>query len=788
MNINEPIRSYLNKMKRLFELTIMLFIAFSSHSQECNISIKGIVSDSHTAEFIPFALVKTSNGVSAYSDANGVFLIDNICHGKMTLTILPCAGCDKISCNIDLQNDTIIYFSSEIHEIDLEQVDIEAYRFRKESQSRMVIETNDISKVQGITLGEQLSRIPGVTTLNTGGSISKPVINGMYSNRIVVINNGIRQEGQQWGSEHAPEIDPNLAERLEVIQGASGLAYGPDAIGGVVIVSPRELPYLRNTSGWVKLNGISNGMGVGGSVLLSGSLLKSKKIAYRINGSGKFMGTQNSPDYLVKNTGLNEYSFSGAIGYQGSRIEADVFYSQFTTNIGIFTGSHIGNLTDLEAAFNSSIPKDTGVFTYHIANPRQFIQHNISKIKLVYHWNDKVTTKVVYGYQFNLRQEYDLHKAYNDSIAALNLPAFELNLWTNSLDIKTDIQHVKFFKSSFGLSGLEQKNAYSGRFFIPNFKKIQVGAFYIGSIDKKTWHFDFGARYDVSFLSVFVYNKNVLTNPQRIFHNPSASIGASKMLGKHWMMSLNLGTAWRPPSINELFSDGLHHGAAAIEVGDSLIRKEVVYNGQLNTQYKSRFANVDISLFYNYFDGYINLKPSLPSQLTIVGAFPVFKYEQSTVALYGLNAQLSIPFANYFNYEINGSLLIASHLENGDPVYGVPANRINQAIKFSHSLWNNKWNAFVELSGKYVFQQKRYLEGSDYVAPPKGYFLLGGQLGIKRKTKSKEEMQLVISCSNILNTKYRDYMNRFRYFTDDIGRNWTVKLFLPINFKAYKNK
>ena len=759
----------------------MLFLALNARSQNCNLSIKGVLTDSHTKETIPFARIKTSLGTSAYTDAEGVFIIEQICQGLVSLTIYPCDGCDLITSKINLKNDTIIYFVSEIHEIDLDQVEIEAYRFQKEAQSRMLINTNDISQIEGSTLGEQLSVIPGVTTLNTGGSIAKPVINGMYGNRIVVVNNGIRQEGQQWGSEHAPEIDPNLAEKLEVIQGASSLAYGPDAIGGVVIVSPKELPYHQKTSGWVKLNAVSNGMGAGGSVLLSGSLLKSKKIAYRINGSGNFLGTQHTPDYLMKNTGLNQYSFSGAIGYKWSRLEADVFYSQFTTNLGIFTGSHIGNLTDLEGAFNASAPKDTGVFTYNIENPKQFIRHHLSKAKIIFHWNDKVSTEVVYGYQFNLRQEYDLHKAYNDSIAALNLPAFELNLWTNTLELRTDIKHNRFFKSSLGLSGLEQKNAYSGRFFIPNFIKKQLGAYYIGSLDKNLWHFDFGLRYDVSTLNVFVYQNNVLTNPRKIFQNPSTSIGVSKVIGKHWLVSFNAGSAWRPPSINELYSNGLHHGAAAIEEGDSALKKEVVYNGQLNTQFKSRFAKLDISLFYNYFEGYINLKPSLPPQLTIVGAFPAFKYQQSDVALYGLNAKLSVPFSKYFDYEIDGSIIVATHLTTKEPVYGIPSNRINQRLRFSHSLLKEKWNAFAEISGKYVFQQNRYTEDSDYVAPPNGYFLLNGQLGITRETKSKKEIQLVLSCTNILNTRYRDYMNRFRYFSDEIGRNWTLKMFLPIN-------
>src|SRR5690606_23000727 len=69
---------------------------------------------------------------------------------------------------------------------------------------------------RGENLGESLKRIAGVSTFSTGNSIAKPVIHGMHSNRIMIMNNGIRLESQQWGAEHAPEIDPFLADEITV--------------------------------------------------------------------------------------------------------------------------------------------------------------------------------------------------------------------------------------------------------------------------------------------------------------------------------------------------------------------------------------------------------------------------------------------------------------------------------------------------------------------------------------------------------------------------------------------
>nr|WP_294858354.1 TonB-dependent receptor [uncultured Fluviicola sp.] len=766
-------------------MKIYLFGAFLccsilAYSQDCAYSIRGEVRDIHTNQLIPFARVSIQTNVTQ-TDSAGVFQFTNLCAGTIVLRCVPHFGCEPMDLEITVPKVELIVFKVETHQVELDELLIEAYHFPRESQEKMTLKTNDITQIKGNTLGEQLIRFPGVTSLNTGSSIVKPVINGMHSNRLVIVNNGIRQEGQQWGSEHAPEIDPNLAGNLTVIQGASGLQYGTDAIGGVILVSPDELRYQKNTAGWIKLNGNSNGRGGGVSGLIAGSFTKSKRWAYRVHGTGRINGTQKAPDYWIKNTASNEYSYSAALGYKGEKFEMDIFYTKYSTNLGIFTGSHIGNLSDLNAAFAASTPKDTGSFTYRLENPKQLVQHDLSKIHLAYNWNKKIKTSLVYGYQFNLRQEYDLHKVYNDSIAALNLPAFELNLWTNSLELKTEIRHSNRFKSIFGVSGLEQSNAYSGRFFIPNFKKLQFGGYYLGTYENEKWLFDFGARYDYSKLQVFVYDDNILTKPIKQFQNPSASAGVSRLLGHHWIVRLNLGTAWRPASINELYSNGLHHGAASIEIGDAQLKKEIVYNSQLGVQYKSHIAKVDLSVFYNYFDGYINLQPSLPPMLTIIGAFPVFRYVQSNVQITGLNGRVEIPIGKYVSYQFQGNFLLGTDLRSNQYLYGMPSNRITQRVRFSTIRTGNKLNCFVELELLDVFKQKRYVPNSDYVSPPKGYDLLSAQAGISKKMNSGESLQVVLACSNLTNLSYRDYINRFRYFTDELGRNWTIKVLVPFS-------
>lgn len=785
-------------MKSLFVVATLLLLQ-QVNGQNCQLSIYGEVRDIHSLELIAGAKLNlTSDATILYSDSLGRFHFANLCEGKHIIQCVPHFGCETSELNVDLTKDTLVTIYAETHDEEMAEILILRYQFDKSPKTSYTIHSNDLLQVRGATLGEQLKRVPGITSLNTGASIVKPVINGLHSNRLVVLNNGIRQEGQQWGSEHAPEIDPNSAEQVEVIQGPSSLQYGPDAIGGVILVSPKALPYYKKHEGWIKISGNSNGWGGMSAAMLTGSFTKkhqnlhnnlrqkkSGSFAYRVHASGRINGTIHTPDYFMKNTALNETSFSGALGYQKGRFTAEVFYSRFTTNLGIFSGSHIGNLTDLNAAFQATQPKDTGVFTYKINNPKQFIQHQLTKVELNYQWNSKVKSKLIYGYQYNLRQEYDIHKAYGDT-SNENLPAFELNLWTNTMDATTEIKHNAYLKTIVGVSGMQQSNGYFGRYFIPNFKKIQGGAYYIGELNFLNWLFNWGLRYDATQLNVFVFENNVLTNPTKNFAHFSYSLGASKILGHHWMVKVNAGSAWRPPSINELYADGLHHGAAAIEVGDASLKKEVVYTVQAGTQYKSRLGTLDVNAFFNHFDGFINLNPNFPPQLTIVGAFPVFNYIQSSVQMLGANGKLTVNLQKWLSLNIQGSYLIAENRTTNLAIYGMPANRWSHGVTGEWNLGKSAWKLSAEVEGEQVFKQNRVPANADYVAPPAGYYLINAQLGLSKKTSTNQRIQFVLSCSNIGNVAYRDYLNRFRYFTDEIGRNWTLKCIVP--FQLTKNK
>jgi iron complex outermembrane receptor protein len=126
----------------------------------------------------------------------------------------------------------------------LAEVTVTTARAQQVTGIRKELSARDLEQTKGFSLAEALSRVTGVAMLQTGATISKPVIHGLHGNRILTINNGVRQEGQQWGNEHAPEIDLFIAGRLTVIKGVDELRYGSDAIGGVILVEPKALRTL----------------------------------------------------------------------------------------------------------------------------------------------------------------------------------------------------------------------------------------------------------------------------------------------------------------------------------------------------------------------------------------------------------------------------------------------------------------------------------------------------------------------------------------------------------------
>ncbi|CAN5126311.1 TonB-dependent receptor [soil metagenome] len=757
-------------------------------ADSCRLTLMGQVRDAATGEGLPFAevlIVGTINGTAA--DGEGHYLLQGFCTGSYQLRFMQ-LGYQTLDTTIILKSSIGINIAlkSSTTLVGTVVVDGERRHHDATTQAVTTIEAQELEETRGLSLGEGLAKVSGVTIINTGPSISKPVIHGLHSNRVLILNNGIRQEGQQWGSEHAPEIDAFMAKRLTVVKGASGVRYGSDAIGGVILAEPDPLRLKPGIGGEVNLVGFSNGLRGVFSGILEGNFAKAPALSWRMQGTLKRSGNMRAPDYFLDNSAYQERNYSGTVGYLKPKVGMEIFFSEFRSKIGILSASHIGNLTDLNLAFESDRPLITSGFDYAIGRPFQFVRHDLFKFKTYLSTGTLGKLSLLYGYQYNLRYEYDKDPPLNDSLAALNRPELLYEIGTHTINLDWEHNQIGAFKGMVGVSFMNQANLYDGRFFIPNFRNFGGGLYAIERFIKPKFELEAGIRYDYKWQQAFIPTRSgKVLNPIRTFGNASGSLGAIIKPCKTWDLHINVGTAWRPPAINELYSNGLHHGAAAIEIGDSTLLPEQAYNASatLNVTPLGDKLHIELGVYYTYFNNYIYARPELPPTLTIRGAFPTFRYTQANTDFKGIDLDMEYTVWKGLSIGSKSSLIWAYNYTDADYLILIPSQRFEHSISYHFSDYKHVSNAYVTLTGKNVLQQKRVPQNSDFAPPPVAYFLLGLNAGFT-VLWGKQPLEFGLSINNLLNQRYREYLDHFRYFVDAPGTDVSVRVRVPFNFKT----
>ncbi|MFM7358458.1 MAG: TonB-dependent receptor [Sediminibacterium sp.] len=747
--------------------------------QDCRLQVTGHVEESATGEKLIAATIQIKEtGRQVATDKKGDFIIEAICAGKYTL-IISHVGCEKIERKISLEKDLHLdIFMTGIHS-DLQEVTVDVKRGIRNSGFKKEITERQLEQSRGGTLGDALSKINGVTLLQTGSAISKPVIHGLHSNRILTINNGVRQEGQQWGNEHAPEIDPFIADKLVVIKGVDELRYGSDAIGGVVLVEPKALGVLPGKRTEINTAFFSNNLQYVVSAVHEQSLTNIPDFRFRLQGTYKQGGTVATPNYRLNNTGSEEKNVSLTLGWKRNNFSTELFYSHFSTRIGIFSGSHIGNLTDMETAIAANRPADVflGEQTYQIRRPSQQVIHHLIKSKSVLQKNEHRFTLQLAG-QFNQREEFDVVRN-----PAVTRPQMDLQIYTLSQELTWEHPKKNYLSGIGGISFQQQNNSYSGRYFIPAYTSLSYGAYYIEKWKKHEWDLQAGLRFDNKDIATtrLKFNSDTINYDFR-FTTFAASFYAGYSPDNSWNFYVSSALSSRAPHVNELLSDGIHHGTATYEKGDIGLRPEE----SLHTTVGIRFNHPEGKFGWDLL-GYINRinhfiyqqpQPATPV-LTISGAFPLITYRQTDATLRGFDASAWIKPVKNIEWITRYSFLAARNRTANDWLIWMPANRLSNELTWQVR-GNEKWkNSYLSLEWLQVMKQTRVPDGlivkQDYKDPPPAYSLLHFNAGTTIQVFRKP-VTIGIGIRNLLNTIYRDYLNSMRYFTDEQGINASIRL------------
>ncbi len=775
-------------LRRLTGILLCVLLVGSAVAQPCSLILSGHIQDKDTKEKLSGATVFLEQLDARFvTDANGDFRYPGICPGEYTIEVTH-AGCEPYHARLTVTRNLHLDILMPHLRNNLDEVIVQGQRAVPNTGYRRQVDSRELESARNYSLAEALGTINGVSLLQTGSSISKPVIHGLHGARILTINNGVRQEGQQWGNEHATEIDPYIAGELTVIKGVDELRYGSDAIGGVVLVDPRPIRSLPGYELGVNTAYFTNNRQYVVSGIFEQQLEKIPSLGYRLQGTFKKAANVNTPHYRLNNTGLQEQNFSLTTNWKKQHYRVEAYYSQFATRIGIFEGAHIGNISDLENAIAGDRPDDVylGRKGYGIRRPNQEVLHRLFKLKPVFNRDGHKISLTLAG-QYNHRKEFDIVRNSENQDPQLALAVI-------SFSEELAYEHPAFhnLRGTVGLSFMQQDNSTSGRYLIPKYTSATYGGYWIEKWSREKLDIEAGLRLDHK--SVHTTRRpygDSLVRHEFDFLTLGSSLYFGYRLSGDLKISLNASLSTRAPYVNELLIDGVHHGAAIYEQGDRYLKPEKSqhFAAGLNYRNEGRFA-AELYVYYNRINDFIHQQP-LPEEpvLTIRGAFPRYVYTQTDAVLKGADLSASYKFDNRLEISSKLSLLRARNIRLDDWLILMPADRWSNTVlrRFKDA---GKFSAVaVAADVTTVFAPRvpsdRYGK-VDYKPPPGTYTLVNLDASANVEL-FHTPFRVGLGIRNLLNTVYRDYLNSFRYYTDEMGRNIELRLGISIEKFLYNH-
>ncbi|MGB3150408.1 MAG: TonB-dependent receptor [Maribacter sp.] len=790
-------------MKLLSLLLFFILIwSFSINAQDksCAYSVSGKVMDSETKEPIPYATVKISDTKYALTDEEGGFLIDGLC-SKDNVLIISCLGyssstSDHHHGHIDAEPH--FYLTQKV--TGLEEVVIQAKKNKEkgtETLAQVTLNKAEIISNPTQSLGAALSGLEGVTFVSNGTNVQLPVIHGLSGNRILILNNGLKHGFQNWGTDHAPEIDISSASSLTVVKGSAGVRYGPEALGGAIIVQPN--PLLLNTPLSIEFGTSfeTNGSGYNTNLKIEKG---SENWSYFVNGNYTRIGDRSAPDYNLTNTGKEEEAFSFGVLRHLDKWDFKLNYSFVNQNLALLRSSVTNSSTSFIRSINGDEPIIVNPFSYDINEPNQTTQHHLGKAEVNWWYTDGAKLTFTAGVQSNKRMEFDVRRATNRPIIDLDLITYDYQL---------DWKHPKWH----GLDGLIGVQYFSQNSdnnpgtdttpFIPNYNTERLSAFAIESLTFGKNTVEAGLRFDFESNDVRGRETNQdIFRDNYNFTNFTGSLGYVRQLSKNSTFRSNIGTAWRIPNMEELFS----FGQQGFKTNFGLLRY-TDGNGELNTNEVTPFEESraepekgykfinefqtntgrnahTFTLYSHYIENYTFDRP-IGVFGTIRGPMPVFIFDQVDALFFGTDYTWKKKLSNTLSGTYGLSFLWSGNIGENNPLINQPPISTNFELQWDQGeFWlfeSSKWS----ITPSYIFEQfqaprtvsvESLIDGSEVITPdseifdfvdaPDGYFLLDLSWRFTWK-----KLNGSISAQNLLNTRYRNYLNELRYFADEPGRN-----------------
>lgn len=652
--------------------------------------------------------------------------------------------------------------------------------------SSQTLNTKTLQKNPAANIMQSIDQMPGIHSMNIGSGAAKPVIRGMGFNRLTVIHDGVKQEGQQWGADHGLEIDGFAMEQVELIRGPASLMYGGEAMTGVLSLNSFSVPELNTVSTIFVSQAQSNTQLFGGSVQvqanMNGFFVKAQVSEkhfgdIRVPASDFRYGNYVYPiaNQKLQNTAGNEKAMGFNAGFDSKKFTTILSYNQVNQQFGFFPGAH--------GRPNNAALIDDGD-SRNIDMPHQNIQHQ----KLAATFNAKSQNNpfsLVFSYQENNRDEFEKPHRDSDDFLALSL---RLQTFASTLNAKHVIS--KNTEIVYGGNAEFKQNTASGRsFLLPDFNSFQSGIYAIVNQKIGAYTFSSGIRGDLGSISANVplvsdANFPILNQFEpldRNFQNVSGSAGFSKTKSRS-ILKVNVGSAFRMPNAPELLSNGVHHGAFRYERGNSDL--EIERSFQVDVSEKIYFqegqATLEWAVYATFYDNFIYLSPSGRFAPNAYGGGQVHQYVQANAIHSGGELSFTKSLGNKWQIQAAADVVIAHNLESNRPLPFMPPATLFSELNYDifESAKIQKFYVYGQIRA--ALAQHR-VERNEFSTPA---FAIGN-IGFGSEVKLGDHVFFInLIAQNVFNTTYYSHLSRMRMLNlPEQGRNFVLQVRVPLQKK-----
>jgi iron complex outermembrane receptor protein len=622
-------------------------------------------------------------------------------------------------------------------------------------QPTTVLSDADLKSAQGASLGETLQGVAGVHNLSTGTGVGKPVIRGLSSNRVLILDNGQRLENQQWGDEHGPNIETANADRIEVIRGPASVLYGSDALGGVINVLENPLPDALGrspfTRGELALRYGTNNREPDAAAMLEGA---SGGVGYRLEGSGRSSTDLRTADYVLWNSANRALGGSGTVGFRGG----------WGSVAGSFT------LRDERVELTDEDPLATPLQKVGAMRARVTAQLPVGASHL-----DLQT-----GWERNRRREFEDASDEASDVVATGLLA---TTWT--ADARLHHPEVGPFAGSVGVSGMHNGfEKFGEETLIPENRTSNLGVFAFEQASMGRFRLSGGIRYDWRRMDVDADEVLGTEAQTRTWSSLVGNVGALFRLSEPLALVLNVGRGFRAPNAFELFANGVHEGTLAFERGNPDLATETSLNTDLALRIQGNRIAMEVGGFVNLIDNYIYTVP-VPGLIDPESGLQVFDVTQGNAMLSGLELSLQYHPTQSLHLEGTADVVRGQNTTTDAPLAAMPPFRATYRVRYEApdlAAW--ALAPYIWIGGETNATQTRLdpAEAEFYAAAfdgagftPEGYTLVNIGTGVTLSAGATP-VQLDLRVRNLLDTAHSPQLSRIKTNAPQPGMGRTLQI------------